>query len=195
MGPEILAIAIIAGILSLTSAGVSIGTFFHFKKKYSVDSKNKVGIDIDQSSIDEELGDLHRHVTHKKVHFDQVDESSVKQTVDLLRTGLPNEVANKLASNAGVLSSALSPSSSLMGSHKVSESAPKKLVGSHEEKEHHHHHHHHRKHSDLPDKRKISEVDESSASLLDKIILLEDMDKSMSQHDGSVELIGHEGQY
>lgn len=194
MGPEILAIAIIAGVLSLTSAGVSLGTFFHFKKKYSVDSKNKVGIDIDQSPIDEELGDLHRHVTHKKIHFDQADESSVKQTVDFLRTGLPNEVANKLASNAGVLSSALSPSSSLIGSHKVSESAPKKSVDAQETKEHHHHHHHHhRKHSDLADKKKINEVDESSASLLEQIILLEDMDKSMSQHDGSVELIGHEG--
>ncbi|MBN8511471.1 MAG: hypothetical protein J0L79_00375 [Rickettsiales bacterium] len=194
MGPEILAIAIVAGVLSLTSAGVSLGTFFHFKKKYSADSKNRVGIDIDQSSVDEELGDLHRHVTHKKVHFDQIDESSVKQTADFLRTGLPNEVASKLASNAGVLSSTLSPSSSLMGSHKVSESAPKKLVGSHEEKEHHHHHHHHRKHSDSDSKKKISEVD-SNESLLDQIILLEGMDKSLSQHDGLVELIGHEGQY
>ena len=111
-------------------------------------SKNKVGIDIDQSSIDEELGDLHRHVTHKKVHFDQVDESSVKQTVDLLRTGLPNEVANKLASNAGVISSELSPSS-LIGSHKVSESTQKKIVDNH----------HHRKHSDLIEKKKVSEVE------------------------------------
>lgn len=171
MGPEILAIVIISGILSLTSAGVSLGTLFHFKKKYSVDSKNKVGIDIDQSSIDEELGDLHRHVSHKKVHIDQADESSVKQTVDFLRTGLPNEVANKLASNAGVLSSALS--SSLVGSCQVSESAsaPKKLV---------------------VDKKEVAEV-ESSANLLGQITLLEDMDKSLAQDD-SVDITGQDGQ-
>lgn len=183
MGPEILAIVIISGIISLTSAGVSLGTLFHFKKKHSVDSKSKVGIDIDQSSIDEDLGDLHRHVTHKKVHFDQADELSVKQTVDLLRTGLPNEVANKLASNVGGISSALSPSS-LIGSRQVSESIPKKSVDSHEEKSHHH-----RKHSE--EKKKPSEV-ESSTSLLDQIISLEEMDKSL--HDGSVDIIGHDEQ-
>ncbi len=187
MGPEILVIAIISGIISLTSAGVSLGTLFHFKKKHDVDNKSKVGIDIDQSSIDEDLGDLHRHVTHKKVHFDQADESSVRQTVDFLRTGLPNDVASKLASNAGVVSSALS-SSSLIGSHKISESTPKKSVDSREEKAYHD-----RKHSDSAEKKKISEV-ESGPSLLDQIILLEEMDKSLSQHDGSVDIIGHDGE-
>jgi hypothetical protein len=42
MGPEILAIAIVAGVISLASAGTSIGTFFHLRKNLKPLKKQQV---------------------------------------------------------------------------------------------------------------------------------------------------------
>lgn len=48
MGIEIvLIIAITSGVMSLVSGGVSIGSFFHFKKKFSSVTQDTTTVDIE----------------------------------------------------------------------------------------------------------------------------------------------------
>ena len=74
MGVEIIVIAIVAGVVSLASAGTSIGTLFHFKKKFkSVEktaSHDTTAITIKNEATKEEHKDGSSTTTRKQERQD-----------------------------------------------------------------------------------------------------------------------------
>jgi len=105
---------IVAGVISLTSARVSIGTIFHFKKKLKAareyNDATSVEIRNEPLAIKSEESVIY---TCKKqtIHLETVDERThgqlLMEPTSSLETGLPNKTAEILTSGAlGVLASA-----------------------------------------------------------------------------------------
>lgn len=109
MGVEVvLIIAITSGVIALISGGTSIGTFFHFKKKFKKMNKEKMKLDIENEDIDIENKAGHKHIKKQSIHFEQAGVEMVNMSNNMLETGRPNKVAESLADAAGVGMGALS---------------------------------------------------------------------------------------
>lgn len=109
MGVELIIIGIIAGaavLISGISAGVSIGTIFHFKKKFKavekVESKDTTDITIKNEATKEDHGNGSSTTTRKQeIHITDIDidmgSKFISGSTSVTRTGLPNKTAEILA--------------------------------------------------------------------------------------------------
>lgn len=112
MGVELIIIGIIAGaavLISGISAGVSIGTIFHFKRKFKavekVESKDTTDITIKNKATEEDHGDGTTTKTREQeIHITDIDidigQKFISGSTSVTRTGLPNKTAETLASGA-----------------------------------------------------------------------------------------------
>lgn len=110
MGVELIIIGIIAGasvLISAISAGVSIGTIFHFKRKFKaaekVESKDTTDITIKNKATEEEHEDGTTVKTREQeIHIKDIDigQKFISGSTSVTRTGLPNKTAETLASGA-----------------------------------------------------------------------------------------------
>ncbi|GAB4169891.1 MAG: hypothetical protein Tsb006_7730 [Rickettsiaceae bacterium] len=102
MGVEVaLIIAISASVISLISAGTSIGTFFYSYRKFKAGSKDSTHVDIENTVIDRtEANGTREHQKKQKIHIENIDTEFVSDTMSTTRTGLPNKTAETLAGNA-----------------------------------------------------------------------------------------------
>lgn len=109
MGVELIIIGIIAGasvLISGISATVSIGTIFHFTKKFKstekVESKDTTNVTIKNEAIKEENADGSSKTTRKQeINITDIDmdigSKLISGSTTITRTGLPNETAEILA--------------------------------------------------------------------------------------------------
>lgn len=112
MGVELIIIGIIAGaavLISGISAGVSIGTIFHFKKKFQsvekVESKDTTDVTIKNEATKEEHVDGSSTTVRKQeIHITDIDmdigSKLISGSTTVTRTGLPNKTAETLAGGA-----------------------------------------------------------------------------------------------
>ena len=112
MGVEVIIIGIIAGasvLISAISAGVSIGTIFHFKKKFKavekVESKDTTDITIKNKATEEDHEDGTTVKTREQeIRITDIDidigQKFISGSTSVTRTGLPNKTAETLASGA-----------------------------------------------------------------------------------------------
>ena len=112
MGVELIIIGIIAGaavLISGISAGVSIGTIFHFKRKFKavekVETKDTTDITIKNKATTEDHGDgSTTTIREQDIHIKDIDMEMgsrfISGSTSVTRTGLPNKTAETLASGA-----------------------------------------------------------------------------------------------
>lgn len=101
MGIEIvLIITITSGVMSLISGGVSIGSFFHFKQKFSSVTHDTTTVDIENEMVDEDVEWGHKTTKKQKIHIEDIDFETVNKEMGFTRTGLPNATAERLAGGA-----------------------------------------------------------------------------------------------
>ncbi|MDP5083742.1 MAG: hypothetical protein NWP61_05880 [Rickettsiaceae bacterium] len=120
MGIEVvLVIAITSGVISLISGGVSIGSFFHFKQKFSAVTKDTTTVDIENEMVEEDVEWGHKKTKKQKIHIEDIDFETVNNEMGITRTGLPNATAERLAGGASDALKLISAPTSAIGGGKL----------------------------------------------------------------------------